>query len=468
MNLTIPTFFLTYVDDDENDSEAKNSATQMPTALIASALYGTTYMSRKRAQNSCSVSERNESWPKRDVQSQYTSRQSPNQVPEQSQRIDGGSALGMFDVSIFDQNTGFFVKHENSGESIEVTIFLHDKDTDRKRRYHNDKNGASTVVTVDSYNPARSKEKKEDGMFQSFLGFSLPKILTPTHDSSSSRGMKNSPQNEYQRSVLISDLDGHAFFCEVELKRPLIPSGHSKSSGTKGSSGIPQRYETIATFPCLGAMYGRTQMAHLVEAGGVEVEADLRTPDKLDKFGCGDSVSSEEEENEDHLSFVQLTRRGVCTFRHKALHHIKRKSSAEAIIIINSEQEKIFLMVGNEGDEALEHKIEDEPISVLVSEEDGNSIISLVEKYESNVAHNNGNVQALVRISEQQQLTDASSNVVEKWPVVNTASESKKIQVLASSGWGVVAVQNSDSQSDKDWQIMILQHAFNDLNNLQT
>ena len=65
-------------------------------------------MSRKRAQNSCSVSERNESWLTHDAQSQYTSRQSPNQVPAQSQGIDGGSALGMFDVSIFDQNTRLF------------------------------------------------------------------------------------------------------------------------------------------------------------------------------------------------------------------------------------------------------------------------------------------------------------------------------------------------------------------------
>jgi len=458
-------FFLSYIDDDVHDSAAENSASQMPTALIVSALFGSNYMSKKYSRNSCSISERSESWLKHNSASQYVLRQSPNQVPTPYHMVDGGSKLGTFDVSIFDQNTGFFVKHTNSGESIEVTIFSDQMDDfgNKKGRSFIDGSDASTVLTVDSYYPIRSKEKKKDGLFQSFLGFSLPKMLLSTH--SRSQDFKKTPQNRYQRSVLLSDLDGHAFVCEVELKMSLRPSTHSRKRkpGPEESSGIPQRYETVAAFPCLGAMYGRTQLKHLVEAGGIEVEAIVRNPDKVDTFGCGESVLAGEEQNEENSPFIQLIRRGECTFRQKALHQMERNNNAEAVIIINSEEDKVFLMVGNEDEETLGHTVEDEPVSVLVSKRDGDSMISIVKKYESNLVSKKDKIQAVVRISEQENYADYVLSNIDKWPVVRTASDLKKIQILASSGWGVLATQNSDAKTD--WQVMILEHSFNDNNN---
>jgi len=242
-------------------------------------------------------------------------------------------------------------------------------------------------------------------------------------------------------------MNGNTFFCEVEITQPL---------SVEDKPDISQRYGTVATFPCLGAMYGRTHMTRLVEDGEVEVKAVLRAPDKLDEFGCGEDVSTREDKREENLSFIQLTRRGKCTFRQKSLHHAGLDSDAEAVIIINTEQDKIFLMVGDEDDEE-EH--ENEPISILVSKRDGDHMISLVNKYESNI----GEVQAIVRISEQQEFVNGGSNTVEKWPMVHT--EPEKIQVLASSGWGVVSLKKnekeSETESDTEWQIMILQHNAN-------
>ena len=223
----------------------------MSAALITSALYGTAYISRERDINSCSASK---STSGKGAESHYTSTQSINQVPFQSQRIDGGNALGMFDVSIFEQSTGFFVKHANSGESMEVTIFSNQRGNSQKEKG----SSASTFVTIDSFQSRKGKGEKDDRLFESVLGFSIPKILPPTSRSSQSR--KKLPQKEYQRSVMIADLDGHAFFCEVELRIPIIPADHSQKSKTEEYPGTNQLYETVATFPCLGALYGRTNI----------------------------------------------------------------------------------------------------------------------------------------------------------------------------------------------------------------
>jgi len=155
-------FFLSYRDDDERDSAAEISASQMPIALVASALYGTTHMSRKRSQSTCRVSDKSESWFKSNHKSQH--KQSPNQVPPRTQKIDGGSALGMFNVLTFEQSTGYFVKHENSGESIEVTIFSQKKDDflTKKSSYDDEMVTASTVITIDSFNPKKPEKKNRE------------------------------------------------------------------------------------------------------------------------------------------------------------------------------------------------------------------------------------------------------------------------------------------------------------------
>ena len=95
-------FLLSHWDDDKRDSAAEITASQMPTALT-----GTTQKSRKRSHNFCRASDESESCLKINLKSQHT--KSPNQVPPRTQRIDGGTALGLFDVLAFGQRTGFFV-----------------------------------------------------------------------------------------------------------------------------------------------------------------------------------------------------------------------------------------------------------------------------------------------------------------------------------------------------------------------
>ena len=88
-----------------------------------------------------------------------------NQSPIGAQRIDLGGSLGSFDVSVFQQGIGFFVKHINNGDSIEVNVFEDNAGS----------LGISTgpsIMTVDAHILQNENEPKKNGSFftEHFLG----------------------------------------------------------------------------------------------------------------------------------------------------------------------------------------------------------------------------------------------------------------------------------------------------------
>ena len=89
-------------------------------------------------------------------------------------------------------------------------------------------------------------------------------------------------------------------------------------------------------FPCAPALFGPTRLSELSKLGEAQVGGKIRLPDPSDEAGCseGDSYAP---------TAVQIVKRGTCTFQSKAINQNLR-SGAEAVIIINTEPDELFVM----------------------------------------------------------------------------------------------------------------------------
>ncbi len=451
-----------------NIKEPPTTKPSLSSPLAASALFGTGFLSSE--ENQCKKS-------KKKKQNESVA---PNGPMGGSQRIDMGGNLGAFDININSAGVGYHVTHLRTGESIEVTIVQSDQEQSTAAN-------EDVFIAVDSFLVTGSSSKVKVGL--------LNQIKSVFSHSGADFRKK--------RHVMIADMSGHAFECKVELKLK-----------------INDDYQRIAVFPCLPAAYGKTSMDTLntVNEDHLNFEAVLHKPDASDIYGCHqdwddicdtDALEqrsknirslekqlniyveySEELTKEDRDEIesddldideitkmlldlkntqdnciennspprVQLVHRGKCNFRGKGINQSGR-FNAKALIVINSERRKLFIMAGMLTKSQEMSNVE-EPISVLVTKDDGEEIMSILDRYGDEDAPVIASVRVIRRNSaanNNETKEDQDKNIKEKtiWPMIMTSPGN--IQVHSSQGWGVGAVKEKDI-----WQVMLLENRYKD------
>ena len=228
----------------------------------------------------------------------------------------------------------------------------------------------------------------------------------------------------YQRQVVIADLAGNQFSCEVTL-----------------TDTMNENY----TFPCAPSFFGKADIAELTKTGGASFNGQLSLPPVGDEMGCKPltmsqyNFCSDTGSNEEHI--LQLVRRGDCNFVDKASNQAARRNAA-AMIVVNSSPNELFAMAGAESDATLANDClsDDLPLSVMVNGIDGEAIMN---KLDSDTIKES-------RVDLNQILEDD-----EYFPHVTGSENTLKIK--AQSGWGTHAVRQTDGKSH-GWQLFILRN----------
>ena len=395
-------------------------------ALTSAALFGHSYYLKKRT-NSCSLKDRHQ-------QEYYEEKTKPDRVqPLSIQRVDMGHDIGTFDVSTLN-GEGFYIKHVETGESIEATII--DKIVGQHSR--------DAFVAIESHIPVIANKHRNENKILKSLGSSFSKLKS-VFQRKRDLEIPTIKQRSYERKVLISDMNGNAFSCEVEL---IHASGELKKAQTPADSGsnealIYKKEKKVGSYPCLPAIYGPTELQELLYTDGVSYEAVLYGPNEKDPAGCSKAVN-ETKDTKNEEARIELVHRGTCNFRTKAINIGKRNNNIKAVIVTNTES-KLFVMAGASDRQFV---VENEPASILVTKEDGAEIMDIMERLKAkNVKKSQ--VKARIRIIPQNYQTPKKDVM---WPRVTTSAD--HVQILASQGWGVSAKKDHDAQ----WALYILQH----------
>merc|ERR1719291_351204 len=132
-----------------------------------------------------------------------------------------------------------------------------------------------------------------------------------------------------------------------------------------------------------------------------------------------------------------MVRRGQCSFQQKATNYQKY---AEAMIVLNSDPSELFVMSGDPASPAAEL-----PITVLISGNDGEHLLSIMREEESNGHEIYGSVHLVKQ-----------NNNIQSPPFVQGNKES--LQILAKNKWGVTAIQQEQKDQTVGWQLFITQH----------
>jgi len=139
----------------------------------------------------------------------------------------------------------------------------------------------------------------------------------------------------------------------------------------------------------------------------------------------------------------------------------KNDFNAKAVIVINSEEDELFVMsggsVGRSGSGSLDASL---PPTVLITGADGKDLALLGESMETDdtaeVVVKISIVKDQARLSENNKILTVHDN--QFWPAIRTMPGT--IQIFAKGGWGVHATQrNSNSASGvEDWQLFLIPH----------
>lgn len=222
-------------------------------------------------------------------------------------------------------------------------------------------------------------------------------------------------------------MSSNSFTCSV-----VITKKESKSLK------FEERDVFVSDFPCSPAMFGRASVSNLVQQGGEVAEGLLIPPPVGDNVGCKspNDVHMVEDDLVHHgRHFVQLINRGDCSFMLKACNYHR----AQGIIVINSDPSELFVM-SSEVPQPGECSNDELPVSVLVSGNDGASMIRLLRDEQSR-----GNA-----VNVQIQLTKASN----EFPSVQSSKE--VLQVSVNNNWGVQAVSRG-KLGKNELQLYIMQ-----------
>ncbi|KAL7499794.1 hypothetical protein ACHAWT_007908 [Skeletonema menzelii] len=424
--------------------EAKAVGDQRMLSAFASAcFYGTDFYADRIGgdiKNSCLVEEDPLFQAKVEAQKDDLDHMIGAPIPG-STRYDMGGDLGQFDVSAFANGDGFVVRQVNSGELLEVSIFHDDFDlisSDGDDGGANDADAATlsaatilAVLTLPILPESSKSDPQLDKTATSLSSWALSgwrqQLAADSNvgNATVARSQKDGPSHAgYQRQVVIADLAGNQFSCEVIL-----------------TDDLNQNH----TFPCAPSFFGKADIAELTKTSGASFNGPLLPPPVDDEMGCkplsmsqhnfcSDMRTSEEQ-------VLQLIRRGDCNFVDKASNQAARRNAA-AMIVVNSSPNELFAMAGAESDATIANDClsEDLPLSVMVNGIDGEAIMKKLET---------GKIKES-RVDLNQILED------DKYFPHVTGSKNA-LRINAQSGWGTHAVRQTDDKA-RGWQLFILRN----------
>jgi Glycosyl hydrolase family 47 len=387
-------------------------------------------------------------------------------------RFDLGGELGFFDVSAFSGGTGFYIQHVATGETMIATLIDE----------HIEEELSEAFVMV--YSDGQPSKISESGKTTPSYSWSLSESRWTSLFKRRQRVPESRDAAASRRSVVMADMQGNAFVCHVEI----VHSAATLEDGNSAKDDENRIEVVVAQFPCAPALFGPTHMSELAKTGGMVVEAFVRPPPEGDEYGCRKEPSNEEfiptaiedlspavntasgsqvpgnSDSQQDIrdgtcrdSEVRLVRRGLCTFEEKAINQ-KNAFHAEAVIMINSEQEELFVMSGGGPDEAQSDVAY--PVTVLVTGSDGEKILDLVA-----TSAEDGFVTVTARVSllRQEAVFQETGNAFtvsgnQYWPAVRASSEA--LQIFAKGGWGVFAVQRESKtvELSLEWQLYLMRH----------
>jgi hypothetical protein len=293
-------------------------------------------------------------------------------------------------------------------------------------------------------------------------------------------------------------LNGKSYSCKVEVIEKVILNQETTCSNDDNEEGrnnecISESQETLkeyvlAEFPCAPALFGPTHISNLDPADSLFAEAAIHVPALGDEFGCKrsqfncdanppfhDLSRSESEQslrpstsrnipheftmnaefegqfcNKKVVSFV---RRGSCTFQEKSMNQ-KINVNAEAVVVINTEDDELFVMSGGRGQDV------DGPVTVLIAGSDGQAILNTIKSFDRSETSQLHARVSLIRDETDISQSDSgiSVNGNQFWPGVIASTEA--IQIFSPYGWGVHALQRSSSSNSEEteWQLFLLTH----------
>ena len=201
----------------------------------------------------------------------------------------------------------------------------------------------------------------------------------------------------------------------------------------------------IRKFPCSPAFFGKTRISYLRTNGEGTAKGLLVPPPLGDEYGCNqfdltlldkEICQINDEPVDGERDIVQIIRRGECTFMSKALNY----PLAEGILVINTfGTDELFAMAGDR--QPMGGEGDDLPMSVLVSGDDGESILELIAEERSK-----GNV-----LNAHILMTKDDGGL--RFPYVNSSSDG--LHVHAKNGWGVKMLPH---ESQNGWQLFLMTH----------
>ena len=407
-----------------------------------------------------------------------------DQLPGGTQRIDLGGELGKFEVSVFPDGNGFFIKRLSTSSSIAATFVPSEAgevDKSLVMVYSETLKTSATGQGSSSLQTASSSDSATNSW--GIGGVNWKTVFQPQgnhHDQRQQQqpGRDNARRSDvFERNVVVADSDGNSFICRVDiLKRFVIPDTVHPIPSAGGRPFLPgsehdslETESVIASFPCSPGLYGKTNQSSLAKSNGVVAEGVFVPPSQVDKDGCAEDTALQQcpaTITEDE-SIVSAVFRGRCTFQSKS-NGQARKIGSNGVIVINSQLDELFLMSGGDENDHRNAKAAEPPATVLVTGSDGEQLLAMHQSWEAD-----GSVMVARIVLESDNLIvnqEGEVSFVKKtgkgisFPIVKASPDT--VQIFVTGGWGVHAVDRpvvkeysgSGAEQQNDWQLFLLQH----------
>ena len=364
-------------------------------------------------------------------------------VPEGTQRFEMGGDMGHFDLSVFEDGDGFFIKSSKTGGTVVVTVVNGEE-----------QRSDDPYIMVVAETPAATALAETPGQSATWAlaGMSWKTVF---NQRTAKQGEPQEDIPDSERTVIVANSLGKSFECRVDLLRRTTSSADDDANLFFPIDDVPvlERERLIRSFPCAPALFGPADVTKLVKSNGAIAEGVLIPPSRTDPNGCGSEPSRAGE----FESVVSVAHRGTCTFESKVMNH-KRTLGSKGVVVINSGLDELFLMSKGSGKKAAATAGE-EPLSVLVTGRDGKELMQLYDQWSGS----SDTLVAAIVLSPQNVETDQHGNVAHPgedmtFPIVKASRGA--VQVFASGGWGVHAMERPERnpRGDREWQLYLLQH----------
>ena len=462
-----------YMSSSQDEEGESNARFHVLGSVEALALYGAglhvvDFFDRSQF---CPIHEKKSEVSKAEPRGDFNQNQQTGQAGQDGKdRFDLGGELGSFEVSAFPGGSGFYIQHVESSETIITTIIEEEPTASTRESFIM----IYAIPSIVHEEHGKSNEKTKPESWR-LTNSRLASLFLRDEEA-----VPDFSDLVPQRSVIMADLNGNSFACRIEVFH------HVKLNPETA----PLDYTEIvlARYPCAPALFGPTHITNLVSTNGLAVEAVIEPPEIGNADGCsktGTNVIEGEEgfspeaahleveeegarldadsdgENSCRAEVVQVLHRGVCTFQTKAINQ-KASVNAKAVIMINTEDDELFVMSGGIS-ESDDNTIDDiYPATVLVTGADGQDIIELID-----IATKSGIEKLITRVSLVKQDTEIEESggvyavtKTESWPAVRASSEA--LQIFAEGGWAIHAVQKpgKTESDDHDWQLYLMRHVL--------